>query len=354
MKPTVAERMKPAPLRIGNLTVEMPAFLAPMAGFTVPVFRAICRRLGSGMGFTEMVPSEGIRRRLPQTMLYLDTFPGERPVGAHIYGNDPGSMAAAAEIIESLGRFDLIDVNCGCPVPKIMNKGCGVGLMRDPEKVRAIVMKIRQATALPVTVKMRLGLSPREFTGPEVAQAAEEAGASALFVHGRFATQRHSGPVHFEVLRRIKSERSIPVIGNGGIGDAGQAAAMLEATGVDGIMIGQGAIGNPWVFREIRCAWAGLPYEPPSPEERLSIISEHLRGLYEMYAEKNRCKKRPSPHIERLACQAFRAHLGRYLRGARGIKALQRNLMQMETIEEVLDAVAEILEVHRPEGVSPR
>lgn len=346
--------MNLSPLRIGNLTIPAPVCLAPMAGFTVPVFRAICRWLGSGLTFTEMVPSEGIRRRLPQTMLYLETLPGERPVGAHIYGNDPDSMAAAAEIIESLGRFDLIDINCGCPVPKIMNKGCGVGLMRDPEKLRTMVMKIRAAASLPVTVKMRLGLSPREFSGPEVAQAAEEAGASAIFVHGRFATERHSGPVHFDALGRIKSERSIPVIGNGGISDAASAAAMLEATGVDGIMIGQASIGNPWIFREIRGAAAGIPYEPPSAEERLAVISEHLRGLFEMYAERNRWKKRPSPHIERLACQAFRTHLGRYLRGGRGIKALQRNLMQMETIEEVLDAVAEILEVRRPEGAGSR
>ncbi len=347
-------RTRIGPLTIGTLQIEVPLMLAPMAGFTTPVFRAICRRMGSGIVFTEMVPSEGIRRRLPQTMLYLETMPEERPVGAHIYGNDPDSMAAAAAIIESLHRFDLIDINCGCPVPKIMNKGAGVGLMRDPRKIGAIVRKIREATSLPVTVKMRLGLSHREFTAPEAAQAAEEAGASAIFLHARFATQRHSGPVDLEALERIKSERSIPVIGNGGITDAARAAAMIEATGVDGVMIGQGAIGNPWVFKEIRSAWVGLPYEPPSPEERFAIISEHLRGLYALFSEKNRCKRRPSPHIERLACQAFRAHLGRYLRGARGIKALQRNLMQMETIEDVLHAVAEILEIRTKGGDTPQ
>jgi len=336
--------MKIEPLRIGKLTIETPALLAPMAGFTTPVFRAICRRMGSGLAFTEMVPSEGVRRHLPQTMIFLEALPEERPAAAHIYGKDPDSMAAAAAIIESMGRFDLIDINCGCPVPKIMNKGCGVGLMRDPERVGTIVRKVREATSLPVTVKTRLGLSAKEFNIFEVAQAIEEGGASAIFLHGRLATHRHSGPVDFEAIKRVKRERCIPVIGNGGITSAGRATEMVERTGVDGVMIGQGAIGNPWVFREIRCAWTGIPYEPPSTQELIDIISEHLRGLYETYAGKNRCKKRPNPHIERLACQAFRAHLGRYLHGVRGIKALQRNLMQMETIDAVIGAVIEILE----------
>jgi len=168
--------MKIKPLKIGKLIIEIPVLLAPMAGYTTLPFRDICRKLGSGLSFTEMVPVEGVRRRLPQTMIYLDSSPEERPVGAHIYGSDPDAFAAAAEIIESLGRFDLIDINCGCPVRKITGKGSGAALMREPEKIRTIVEKVLENTSLPVTVKTRTGISPSLVNISEVAQAVEAGG----------------------------------------------------------------------------------------------------------------------------------------------------------------------------------
>ncbi len=335
------------PLKIGNLTIKVPVLLAPMAGYTTPPFRAICRKLGSSLNFTEMVPVEGIRRRLPQTMVYLDSMPHEHPIGAHIYGTNPDTFARAAEIIEAFGRFDLIDINCGCPVRKIAGGGAGVSLMREPEKIRDIIKAILKATSLPVTVKTRIGISEDEFNISEVAQAIEEGGASAITIHARFATQRHSGPVNFEALRQIKSERSIPIIGNGGIKSGQQAIDMIDQTGVDGVMIGQGAIGNPWIFREIRCAFDRIPCAPPSAEERLEVITEHLRGLYELMTVKNQLRKHPGSQIERLACEAFRGHMGKYLRGMKGIKNLQVKLMYMQTIEEVGAAVGEILEAQK-------
>jgi nifR3 family TIM-barrel protein len=335
--------MKINPLKIGNLVVDNPVMLAPMAGYSTPVFRNICRKLGSSLNFTEMVPIEGIRRRLPQTMVYLDSFPEEHPLAAHIYGTDPRVFADAARIIESLGRFDLIDINCGCPVRKIAGRGAGVALMADPEKIRTIVRSMVEVTSLPIMVKTRLGISENTFNISEVAQAVEEGGASAITIHARFAAQRHSGPVDLEALKQIKTERSIPVIGNGGIKNGQQAVEMIEKTGVDGIMIGQGSIGNPWIFREIRCAWEGTAFNPPSVEERIEVIAEHLRGLYELMEIKNQLRRRQSLHIERLACEAFRGHLGKYLRGMRGVKSLQGNLMQMRTIEEVIASAAEIL-----------
>lgn len=341
--------MKVGPLRIGSLTIATPALLAPMAGFTTPPFRLMCQQLGAGLTFTEMAPAEGVRRRLRQTMAYLETLPEEYPVAAHIYGHDPDAFAAAAEIIDSLGRFALIDINCGCPVRKIAGRGEGVSLMRDPERIRAIVTTVRQSSSLPVTVKTRIGIDPDSCNISEVAQAIEESGADALFLHGRFATQRHSGPVDFEAISRIKRERTIPVIGNGGIASARQASEMIERTGVDGVMIGQGAIGNPWVFDEIRCEFEGTTYHPPSVAERKSVIARHLRGLCEVMAAKNELRKRPSAHVERLACQAFRVHLGRYLHGQRGIKLLQRNLMSLDSIEAVIAAAGDILEGHSPE-----
>ena len=330
-------------LKIESLTIDPPFLLAPMAGFTSPPFRNICRKLGSSLNFTEMVPVEGIRRRLPQTMVYLDSFAEERPLAAHIYGTNPEAFAMAAGIIESLGRFDLIDINCGCPVRKIAGRGAGVALMNDPEKIRAIVQSTVEATSLPVTVKTRIGVSKNSANISEVAQASEESGASAVIIHARFGTQRHSGAVDFEKLKRIKAERSIPVIGNGGIKTGQQAVEMIERTGVDGVMIGQGAIGNPWIFREIRCVRDEVPYSPPSVEERKEVIAEHLRGLYELMSIKNQLRKHPNSHVERLACEAFRGHLGKYLRGMQGVKSLQGNLMQRQTIEEVIEAAGKIL-----------
>ncbi len=337
--------MKIRPLQIDNITIDTPVILAPMAGYTTPPFRDICRRLGSGLSFTEMVPAEGIRRRLPQTMVYLDSYPEEKPLGAHIYGSDPDVFAAAAEIVDSLGRFDLIDINCGCPVRKIAGKGAGVALMSEPEKIRSIVTKVKEATSLPVTVKTRIGITPNQCNISEVAQAIEEGGASALFLHARFATQRHSGPVDFEMMKQIKSERSIPVIGNGGITGALQVDEMIKQTGVDGVMIGKGSIGNPWVFQEINYAWRSLPYLPPSAEERIEIMAEHLMGLYSIMSIKNELRKHPNKRIERLACEAFRGHLGKYLYGVKGIKKLQGNLMQMNSVESVIAAASQLMHV---------
>lgn len=339
--------MKINPLKIGDLSIEVPVLLAPMAGYTTPPFRNICRKLGSGLNFTEMVPVEGIRRRLPQTMVYLDSLPDERPLGAHIYGTNPHAFARAAEIIESMGRFDLIDINCGCPVRKIAGRGAGVALMREPEKIREIVISTVAATSLPVTVKTRVGISENSGDISAVVRAIEEGGASAVTIHARFATQRHSGPVDFQALGRVKAECKIPVIGNGGIKRGQQAVDMMEQTGVDGVMVGQGAIGNPWVFHEIHCAMKGISYCPPSAEDRLEVFAEHLRGLYELMVTKNQLRKHPSPHIERLACEAFRGHLRRYLRGMEGVKSLQVKLMQMQTVEEVIFAVGQILEAQR-------
>ncbi|MDY6912605.1 MAG: tRNA-dihydrouridine synthase [Chloroflexota bacterium] len=337
--------MKIKPLQIGDLTIETPALLAPMAGYTTPPFRAICQNLHCGLVFTELVSAEGIIRRAARTMTYLDSLPEESPVAAHIYGSNPDSMASAARIIESLGHFDLIDINCGCPVKKIAGKGSGVALMRDPEKIRTIVQAVAQSTSLPVTVKTRIGISKDLFNISEVAHAVEDGGGSAISIHARFATARHSGPVDMEALKRIKSERSIPIIGNGGIASAQQASEMIAQTGVDGVMIGKGAIGNPWVFEEIYRSWNDKLCSPPSNEERSKVIARHLRGLHELMIIKDGIRRLPSRNTDKVTCAAFRGHLGKYLHGIAGVKTLQGNLMEMNSIEEVIDAVNRILQI---------
>ena len=335
--------MKIAPLRIGELLVDVPLLLAPMAGYTRLPFRTICKRLGCRLAFTEVVAAEGIVRRSPQTLRFLESLPEERPVAAHIYGSKPDSLAGAAQIVESLGRFDLIDINCGCPVSKIMCKDAGVALMREPDKIRAIVQAVSWAVSLPVTVKTRLGISRELFNISEVAHAIEEGGASAIFLHARFASDKHSGPADLETLERIKKERSIPVIGNGGITEARHAIDMLQQTGVDGVMVGRAAIGNPWIFEEIYSLWTGKPYHPPSREECREVIAEHLHRLYELTMVENRARKPRRQATERDVCRRFRGHLVAYLSGMRGLRNLRKHLMEMDSMEAVMAAVDEVL-----------
>ena len=335
--------MNITPLKIRDLTIPIPLCLAPMAGYTRSPFRTICRRFHCGLVFTELVTAEGIVRRQPKTMHYLESVPEERPIAAHIYGSNPDALSGAARVIESLGRFDLIDINCGCPVRKVTRKGAGVALMREPAKIHAIVQAVSQAVSLPVTVKTRLGISRETENISEVAQAVEEGGASALFLHARFASDQHRGPADLGALKRIKEERSIPVIGNGGIAEARHASAMLEQTGVDGVMIGRAAIGNPWIFEEIYCLWSGRPYNPPSDEERRAVIAEHLNRLYDVMIVRDRFRRRRRHTTEEATCQKFRGHLAKYLTGRQGSRKLQKRFLEMDSIEAVIAAVDEIL-----------
>jgi nifR3 family TIM-barrel protein len=335
--------VKPKPLQIGDLTIDPPTLLAPMSGYTKAPFRAICRRYHCGLVFTEVTSAKGLARRSHRSLRFMETFPEEYPIGAHIYGADIDTLVRATRVIESLGRFALIDINCGCPVPKVMNRGGGAALMRDPQKIHDIVQAVSQAVSLPVTVKTRLGLTRESANVSEVAHAAEEGGAKAVTLHARFASDKHRGPADWEALKRIKAERTIPVIGNGGIREAHQALEMMAQTGVDGVMIARAAIGNPWIFDEIHHLWTGQPYTPPSAEERRAIIAEHLHGLSRLIEMENRGRKIPIPN-EQIACHRFRGHLTRYLAGIPGLKDLRRNLGEMELIEAIMAAVDRILE----------
>jgi tRNA-dihydrouridine synthase B len=334
----------PKPLQIGNLTIDPPTLLAPMSGYTKAPFRAICRRYRCGLVFTEVTSAKGIARRSHRSLRFLETFPGEHPIGAHIYGDDIDVLVRAARVIESLGRFALIDINCGCPMPKVVNRGGGAALMRDPQKIHDIVQAVSQAVSLPVTVKTRLGLSRESANVSEVAHAAEAGGAKAVTVHARFASDKHRGPADWEALKRIKAERAIPVIGNGGICEARQALEMMAQTGVDGVMVARAAIGNPWIFEEINCLWSGQPYDPPSDAERRAVIAEHLHGLSHLIEMENRDRKSGQTPNEQIACHRFRGHLTRYLAGTPGLKGLRQNLGELESIEAIMAAVDRILE----------
>jgi len=331
------------PLRIGAMTVDFPVMLAPMAGYTDAVARGLARRYHCGMASTEVTSAEGIVRGSKPSFHILDTLPGERPIAAHIYGSNPDTLAQAALILEKTGRFQAIDLNCGCPVSKIVAKGAGAAMMKHPEKIAHIVRTIKQTVALPVTVKTRLGVAPDRMNISEIAQAVEESGGSAITIHARFARARHAGPDDWPALAKIKSERSIPVIGNGGVASAGDALRMIAETGVDGVMIGKAAIGNPWIFDEVWSALGGKPHQPHSLKEHRAIIEEHLR-LFVIHKEKARKTRRRARHsAEYDAALHFRAHLVGYFRGFEKSNELKRKLQTMRTVDDILTAVDEQL-----------
>lgn len=324
------------PLQIGKLIIPFPFLLAPLAGYTHLPFRLLCRRFHCGLAFTEMVTAEGITRRHQRTLNYLETCPEERPVAAHIYGSRAESLAEAARIITDTGRFDLIDINCGCAVRKITRKGAGVALMSDPVKLENLVRLVSRATNLPVTIKTRLGLTPDSPGISAVARAAEEGGAAALFLHGRFASDLHRGPADWEAIQRIKEERSIPVIGNGGITRPEEALLRLQQTGVGGVMIGRAALGHPWIFQDIHCLLRGIPCPPPSPEEIREIIGWHLNELYRL--------SRRTSEPEAVVCRRFLSHLSRYLSGYPGWRRERRQANEFTDREKLLRAVDRVLE----------
>ncbi|MFH1477296.1 MAG: tRNA-dihydrouridine synthase [Verrucomicrobiota bacterium] len=331
--------VKLKPLKIGNVTVDFPVMLAPMAGYTDVVMRTLARRYHCGMVFTEVTSAEGLVRGSKQTLRMLETAPGEWPIAAHIYGANPDILAQAAAFLERTGRFQTIDLNCGCPVAKVVAKGAGAALMKHPEKIAQIIRTIKQAVSLPVTVKTRLGLSSDRMNISEIARAVEESGGSAIAIHARFVTGRHTGQADWPALAKIKSECAIPVIGNGGVLSADDARRMFAETGVDGVMIGKAAVGNPWIFQDAWSVLHGRHIQPPSRQERRSVIEEHLGALIALKERAGKSRRNPQNSAEQSAVLHFRAHLAGYIRGFRRSAEVRRTLQDMRRVADVMAAV---------------
>ena len=320
------------PLQMGSLRVEWPVFLAPMAGYTDGAFRSLCLEQGCGAVVTEMVSSQGLMRNRTRTARVLERWGDEHPLGAQLYGSDAGVMAAAADWIAGLGVFDFLDINAGCPMPKIRNRGDGAGLMRQPAKMAEITRQVVAAVAgrLPVTLKTRLGWNADTINVLETTAGVEAAGAVAIFLHGRVAAERHSGPSDWDLIAEVKRTRKVPVIGNGGVKTAADVFRMVAETGVDGVMIGRMTLGNPWLFRDIRDWAAGREPRVPTADEIRTMIHEHLRRALDLMARRG--AKELQLGAELTACLVMRPHLVRYLRGFKGFGELAR------TLEERVDA----------------
>ena len=331
------------PVQIGSLRIEWPVFLAPMAGYTDGAFRSLCLEQGCGAVVSEMASAHGMSIGHERTGHFLDTWGEEHPLGAQIYGSDPARMAAAAVKVAESKKFDFLDINAGCPMPKIRNRGDGAGLMRDPAKMAEIVRQVKAAVgaALPVTVKTRIGWCADTINVLETTAGVEAAGAEAIFLHGRVASVRHSGPADWKLIAEVKRARKVPVIGNGGVKTAADVFRMVNETGVDGVMVGRAALGQPWLFRDIRDLAAGREPRRPSPDDVRAAIHEHLRREMDLMARRG--KKELKLGAELTACLVLRPHLVRYLRGFREFGALARTLEERQDAATLLRRVDEVL-----------
>src|SRR6478736_2227165 len=263
-------------MKIGSITLEHPVALAPMAGMTDTAFRRLVKRRGGcGLVVTEMVSSEGLVRGIDRTLEYAEYTEEERPVSIQIFGGDPEKMADAAQIVEGMGA-DVVDINMGCPVPKIAKHNAGCSLMREPKHAAAVVRAMAKAVKIPVTVKMRAGWNEREVNAPELARMVQDAGAAAIAVHGRTAAQSYSGESDWDLIARVASGITIPVFGSGDCVEPGQVVSRLEHNAVGGVLVGRGALRNPWIFRQAAALAAGRTPEPVTLEERGQFLLDYL------------------------------------------------------------------------------
>lgn len=311
-----------------NFVLPGRVILAPMAGVSDLPFRLLCHEWGASMVCMEMISAKAIYYNNKNTESLLAIYESEGPVSLQLFGNDPGLMAEMAARIESR-PFAVLDINMGCPVPKIVNNHEGSYLMKDPDLVYRIVHEISHAISKPVSVKIRKGFDEKHVNAVEVAKAAEAGGASFVAVHGRTREQFYSGPADWSIIRAVKEAVSIPVIGNGDVTDGESARRMLEETGCDAVMVGRAAEGNPFIFAEINAYLEGRAYEPPSKETVRDTILRHA-DLQLKYKG------------EYIGIREMRKHLSWYLKGFEGAAGLRRAINEMETFDELKAVVSKV------------
>lgn len=319
-------------IKIGQVELpKNPLLLAPMEDVSDPPFRALCKELGADLMFTEFISSEGLIRDADKSTMKLDIYDNERPIGIQIFGGNIDSMIRATEIATE-ARPELIDINFGCPVKKVVGKGAGAGILKDIPKMVEMTKAVVNATDLPVTVKTRLGWNEETIFIEEVAEKLQEAGIKALSIHGRTRKQMYKGQADWTRIANVKKNPNIeiPIFGNGDVDSPEKALQMLKEFPVDGLMIGRAAIGYPWIFREIKhYLETGEYLAPPTIEERVKIAKKHLKTSLEW--------KGPI-----LGIVETRRHYTNYFKALRGIKAYRLKLVTANTENEVMDVLDEI------------
>ncbi|MCL2103902.1 MAG: tRNA-dihydrouridine synthase family protein [Kiritimatiellaeota bacterium] len=326
-------------------------FLAPIAGYSNSPMRRISHRYGAAMSYTEMASVTGLLHPdAKKTWGLLETTKNEGPVVAHLFGTEPDEFAEAAVRIEQTKRFVAIDLNAGCPAKRITDQGAGSELIKTPQRIHDIIAAMKKAVALPITVKTRLGSTPDRIAAFEVLAAAEAAGASALTIHGRFASQGHRGEANIKLIGEVKRRAKIPIIGNGDVHSRYSAWHMFEETEVDAIMIARAAVANPWIFEDLRMMFATqvkpVKHSPTHirPRREIAVIAtaleshlkleqDHLQLLYAKYGIPE------TGQVEEALVHVFRYHLFRYLRGLKGSAGVRRQLCDLNTLDAVRETV---------------
>lgn len=310
-------------MKIGNVEIRGKAALAPMAGVADRAFRELCVSFGASYVVGEMVSAKGVSYNSSRSRELMLLSDGERPAAVQLFGNDPDTVAAAALTAMEYSP-DIIDINMGCPAPKISGNGSGSALMKDPELCGRIVEAVSRTVPVPVTVKIRKGWDDRSVNAVEVAKICEQAGAAAITVHGRTREQFYSGRADLDIIADVKKSVDIPVIGNGDITNANDAAVMLEKTGCDMVMIGRGALGYPWIFMEVN-AWLNdtRPMSAPTPSQMIAVILRHVKAMCDYKGEE-------------AAMREARKHVGWYMRGFQNAAELRREAGYLKTYDELI------------------
>lgn len=321
-------------MKLGNLEITEKAALAPLAGVADRAFRELCRGYGAAYTVCEMASAKGISLGDKKSAELLSITPTERPAGSQIFGNSPETMAIAAKKALEYNP-DFIDINMGCPAPKVASSGGGALLMKNPVLAADIVKAVAEVSTVPVTVKMRSGWDDNSINAVELAKRCEDAGASAITVHGRTKVQMYAPPVNTDIIRQVKQAVSIPVIGNGDVVDGISAAKLMEETGCDMVMVGRGALGRPWVFSQIN---AYLDHEVILPDppiiERMRVMLKHIEALCEYKGE-------------RVGIREARKHAAWYTKGLHGAANYRARIGLISSIEELQQIAVELIEQNR-------
>lgn len=301
-------------------------FLAPLAGVTDVTFRALCKSMGAGLTFTEMVSAKGLHFRSKNTAALVKISEEEGSAAVQIFGCEPQIMAEQAAKLAEDERVILIDINMGCPAPKITGNGEGSALMKNPELAGQIVKSVSSATKKPISVKFRKGWDERSVNAVDFAKRMEQEGAAMLSVHGRTREQQYSGKADWDIIAKVKESVGVPVIGNGDVHSPGDAFKMIEQTGCDGVMVARGALGNPWIFKNIAALASGRPLYEPSPEERVKMALYHAKRLMEEKGDR--------------AVIEMRKHIAWYMTdcyGAAKVRAEVNGCASFEELEHILN-----------------
>ena len=326
--------------KIGNVEIKNNIVLAPMAGVCNSAFRRIIKEMGCGLVYAEMVSDKGLVYNSKKTkdMLYVSDY--ERPIAQQIFGSDVDTFVEAAKMVYEIMKPDIIDINMGCPVPKVAVRAqAGSALLKNPAKIREIVSAVVKAVPIPVTVKIRSGWDSNSINAVEVAKICEEAGAKAICVHGRTRSQGYSGKVDLDIIKKVKESVSIPVIGNGDVNSIESAIKMFEYTGVDAIMIGRGALGNPWLIKQLVTYFdTGIILDKPSYKEIIDMCRKHLNYLLELKSEK-------------ISVLEMRSHISWYIKGLPKSTEIKKELFTISDAKGIMNLLDRYQNILDNEGI---